>query len=195
MNKQARDKIFEEYTGLVYKVAYDKYKCFRDKVFWDDLIQEGMIGLLKAINDFDFSKGATFKTYAYRRIWGSMLPYIERVERGKKRYKDFDNNVSICSFSALGDDWMNFIGSSCDDFKDIETEFGVKYILDEVEKELTKGRTTKKTFNRTMTILNLIAEGKSFVEISEVVGISNIQISVEMQRLRKRMIKRRDNIA
>ena len=124
-----------------------------------------------------------------------MLPYIERMEKCKKRYKDFDNNVSICSFSALGDDWMNFIGSSSDDFEDLETEFGVKYILDEVEKELTKGRTTKKTFNRTMTILNLIAEGKSFVEISEVVGISNIQISVEMQKLRKRMIKRRGNIA
>lgn len=195
MDKQSRDKIFEEYTGLVYKVAYDRYKCFRDKVFWEDLIQEGMIGLLKAIDDFDFSKGVAFKTYAYRRIWGSMLPYIERVEKGKKRYKNFDNNVSICSFSALGDDWMDFIGSSSDDFKDIESKFEIEDILNEVAKELTKGRTTKKTFNRTMTILNLIAEGKSFVEISKAVGISNIQISVEMQRLRKRMIKRRKNIA
>ena len=42
----------------------------------DDLIQEGSIGLVKAIHKFDASKGVTFSTFAGIKIRGEILHYI-----------------------------------------------------------------------------------------------------------------------
>lgn len=49
-----------------------------------DLIQEGMIGLLRAISSFDSKKGVSFKTYADRCIGNSMITALRSLS-GKKQ--------------------------------------------------------------------------------------------------------------
>lgn len=64
---------FEENISLVYKVFND---CFSEsRYIEDDLIQEGMIGLLKACRTYTDDQGAAFSTYAYTCIRMSMLQY------------------------------------------------------------------------------------------------------------------------
>lgn len=62
--------------------SYQKYiisfliKYFREKTHvWDDLIQEGNIGVLTAIEKFDFGKNANFSTYASWWIYSKMKRY------------------------------------------------------------------------------------------------------------------------
>lgn len=44
----------------------------------DDMIQEGMLGLMDAISRYDPDRDATFKAYANTRISGAIIDYIRR---------------------------------------------------------------------------------------------------------------------
>ena len=61
----ARATLVEENMGLVRSVA-SRYRNMGLPV--EDLVQEGAIGLLAAIDDYDASRGASFSTYAFWRV-------------------------------------------------------------------------------------------------------------------------------
>ncbi len=56
----------------------------------EDFVQEGLIGLLKAVHTYDKSKGFTFSTYANSCVKNSV---ISALRYHKKKF--FDNEVSI----------------------------------------------------------------------------------------------------
>jgi len=58
---------------LVSKIAWRMVSRLPASVELDDLMQAGMIGLNDALARFDASRGASFDTYAARRIEGAML--------------------------------------------------------------------------------------------------------------------------
>ena len=60
--------IFNQYTDLVYHIAH---KC-TVQLELDDLVQNGFIGLLKAIELYDVDAGASFMSYAHRSISNTM---------------------------------------------------------------------------------------------------------------------------
>ena len=60
-HEDIRDYLMEKHKNLVRKKARALYLIGGDN---DDLIQEGMIGLYKAIRDFDPERGASFHTFA-----------------------------------------------------------------------------------------------------------------------------------
>jgi RNA polymerase primary sigma factor len=57
--------LVEEYMGLVRSVAF-RYRDLGLPV--EDLVQEGAIGLLTAIEDYDAARGASFSTFAFWRV-------------------------------------------------------------------------------------------------------------------------------
>jgi RNA polymerase primary sigma factor len=61
----ARTHLVEEHMGLVRSVAF-RYRDLGVPV--EDLVQEGAIGLLSAIDDYDASRGASFSTHAFWRV-------------------------------------------------------------------------------------------------------------------------------
>jgi RNA polymerase sigma factor FliA len=68
-----RDKLVHSYAPLVKKIAHHLMARLPASVHIDDLVQNGMIGLLDAIGRFETGLGAQFETYATQRIRGSML--------------------------------------------------------------------------------------------------------------------------
>lgn len=69
MVKGLRDEMIEENIGLVHSIA----KRFTGRgVDYEDLFQSGCIGLIKAVDHFDESKGFKFSTYAVPVIMGEI---------------------------------------------------------------------------------------------------------------------------
>jgi len=62
-----------QYAPLVKRIAFLLLARLPANVDVDDLIQNGMIGLLDAIDRYEEMPGAQFKTYATQRIRGGML--------------------------------------------------------------------------------------------------------------------------
>ncbi|MCB1938542.1 MAG: RNA polymerase sigma factor FliA [Rhodocyclaceae bacterium] len=68
-----RDQLVTQYAPLVKRIAYHLMAKLPASVMVDDIIQNGMIGLLDAIGRYEEGLGAQFETYAVQRIRGSML--------------------------------------------------------------------------------------------------------------------------
>lgn len=69
-----RDKMIEDNIGLVHSIA----NRFKGRgVDYDDLFQSGCVGLIKAVDNFDESRGFAFSTYAVPVIMGE----IKRIFR------------------------------------------------------------------------------------------------------------------
>ncbi|HXH55222.1 MAG TPA: sigma-70 family RNA polymerase sigma factor, partial [Gammaproteobacteria bacterium] len=70
--------VVTKHAQLVKRIAQHLLGRLPPSVQLEDLIQAGMIGLLEASKNYDFSKGASFETYASIRVRGSMLDEIRK---------------------------------------------------------------------------------------------------------------------
>ncbi len=86
-DKSAADALVEANMGLVRSIAVR----FRDRgVEFDDLLQIGAIGLLRAVGSFDLDRGTAFSTYAVPLIIGEIRRFLRddgliKVSRQQKR--------------------------------------------------------------------------------------------------------------
>lgn len=81
LEKTKRDKKIQENLGLVHSCAH---KLTGRGVDYDDLFQAGCVGLIKAVDGFDETRGFSFSTYAVPVILGEM----------KRIFRD-DGTVSV----------------------------------------------------------------------------------------------------
>ena len=104
------DYLMEKYKDMVRKQARAMYLWGGEN---DDLIQEGMIGLFKAVQDYDPKEGASFSSFAglcvsrqmYTAIKASWLnpprparpPPPLRPRRGKSIFR----SIPMCRFTRL----------------------------------------------------------------------------------------------
>lgn len=68
-----KDQLVQRFAPLVKRIAYHLMARLPSSVQVDDLVQNGMLGLLDAIGRFEAGMGAQFETYATQRIRGAML--------------------------------------------------------------------------------------------------------------------------
>lgn len=68
-----KEQQVQRFAPLVKRIAYHLMSRLPSSVQVDDLIQNGMLGLLDAMERFEAGLGAQFETYATQRIRGSML--------------------------------------------------------------------------------------------------------------------------
>lgn len=97
-DEQAKEMIVSKYDKMVYSILY-KFKFQEDHK--DDLMQAGYYGLLKAIENFSFTKGVLFSTYAHHTIYNFMKTYISsnkpvkisrKVKHDARIVRDFKQN-------------------------------------------------------------------------------------------------------
>ena len=68
-----REQLVQRFVPLVKRIAYHVLARLPASVQVDDLIQNGMLGLLDAISRYEEGLGAQFETYATQRIRGAIL--------------------------------------------------------------------------------------------------------------------------
>ena len=84
------DYLMEKYKGMVRKEAKAMYLLGGEN---DDLIQEGMIGLFKAVRDYDAAQEASFGTFARLCVTRQLSSAIEASRR--KKHSPLNSYVSF----------------------------------------------------------------------------------------------------
>ena len=88
--KQITDYIMDKYKNLVRSKAGSMFILGADR---DDLIQEGMIGLFKAIRDYDCGRDASFFTFAELCISRQMYTAVQASRR--KKHAPLNTYISL----------------------------------------------------------------------------------------------------
>ncbi len=73
-DEQARQRLIESYQPLVFKQAapFARFDCIMD------VIQEGTVGLIEAVERYDHTRGVAFSLFAVHRIRGRMMDFLRR---------------------------------------------------------------------------------------------------------------------
>ena len=132
-DKEARNVLINHNLRLVAHIV----KKYSNSLEADDLISVGTIGLIKAVDSFDNSKGFLLSTYASRCIENEILMLI----RANKKHKDTVSLNTILSPKVDSDEMelSNLIPSEEEDdvFHHIETECMIEEVLKEMNNSLT----------------------------------------------------------
>ena len=92
-----KEELVLHYQGLVYKLAHKIVRKLRQGTEVEDLISDGMLGLVKAIDAFEPERGFKFSTYATPVVRGSILNGLRRLEwvpeRTKTKVRHFQKAV------------------------------------------------------------------------------------------------------
>ena len=86
----AEETLIRKYSGIVYKKARAYFMAGAGA---EDVVQEGMIGLLKAVRNYDADKDASFGTFAEQCVTNQIITAIRSADRIK--HKPLNTSVSL----------------------------------------------------------------------------------------------------
>lgn len=104
----AREKLILSYRPMVYWLAKKLHVPYGT---YPDLIQEGMVALIGAVDAYDINRANRFSTYAYYKIKGRLINYLERVEAKApipvedEVFLEGKDALSFCASEACDLDW------------------------------------------------------------------------------------------
>lgn len=146
----------------------------------DDLISIGTVGLIKAIESFDYNKGNRLATYAARCIENEILMYV----RSNKKIKSEVYLQDPIGVDREGNEicLMDVLGTESDSVLDeVESKISVKKLYNVIDKVL-EGK--EKVIIKLRYGLN--CEPKTQREIAKFLGISRSYVSrIEKKALKK----------
>jgi len=163
-------------------IVYAKAKYFFIKgLDKDDVIQEGMLGLFKAIRDYQEEREASFRGFSQLCVHRQLISAIKRANRQK--HQPLNNSTSINkTYDYDNESGRSFSEILPDKKKKLEDQFVYKEIINlvfaEIEKELTQ--LEKKVFYEYL-------EDRSYKEISEKLDINIKTVDNALQRARKKI--------
>lgn len=88
-----RNELVMQYSNLVEIVVKKMYRVFIGKASLEDIISNGMISLIKAVESFDPDRGIKFDTYASIRIRGSVVDYIRSQDWVPRTVRDKSKQI------------------------------------------------------------------------------------------------------
>ncbi|NLW47526.1 MAG: sigma-70 family RNA polymerase sigma factor [Firmicutes bacterium] len=118
-SREARQRIIESYQPLVYKIA-SRITCNEGLIF--DLIQEGTVGLIESVENYNHQFGVRFSTFASHRIRGRMIDYLKRLRTDRDALE-----VAISE-----DAFEDFLNKFADSQIDVEEQVTNSMINDQV---------------------------------------------------------------
>ena len=106
--------IVEQYTPLVHKIV-NKYSWMSPAHSRDDLVQEGLMGVVTAIETFDLTRGYQFMTWVYPQVRGAVQGVARKDNRMPKyplsiEQSDWGNNLEDTVQFEVKDEYAsNFV--------------------------------------------------------------------------------------
>ena len=179
-DERIMDYILEKDKPLVLRKANAMFLIGGDT---DDLIQEGMIGLFKAIRDYSPDKAASFSTFASVCIRRQIQNAITNSNR--KKHVPLNSYVSLYMNSEEGDNFMLEERLSTSREEDPE-----KLLIAREQIEDRNARIKKELSKLEQQVLKLYLQGLSYEEIAEQLGKTEKSIDNALQRIRGKLSRK-----
>ena len=177
------DYIMDKYKNLVRNKAKSMYILGADR---EDLIQEGMIGLFKAIRDYDTGRDASFSTFADLCVSRQMYTAVQAA--GRQKHAPLNTYISLYTNGSENDgfdrseEWElinNLISKSERSPEELVFDRENVGLLEKViEKELS-------SFEK--QVLDLHLTGMSYSQIAKVLGRDDKSTDNALQRMKSKL--------
>jgi len=89
-----RNQLVEQYRGLVKCLALKTVGRYQYFNYIEDLVSEGVIALMDAIEKFDMNRNVKFETYSSIKIRGAMIDYIRKQDCFPRRIKNIAKQIN-----------------------------------------------------------------------------------------------------
>ncbi|NDO46243.1 RNA polymerase sporulation sigma factor SigH [Clostridium sp. MD294] len=179
-DKRAQEHLFNKYKPLVKTRARTYFLIGADT---EDIIQEGMIGLYKAMRDFQKNKNASFRAFAELCINRQMITAIKMATRQK--------HIPLNSYVSLNR--PVFEQESEETYMDMlmggEILNPEALLIGREDKHFMETQIIKMLSDFEKRILLLYLRGKTYYEISCIVEKSEKSIDNALQRVKKKVEK------
>lgn len=178
-NSESLDQLFLRYKNLAKKLSRRYFLADGDT---DDLFQEAMIGLFKAIQNYELSSNTDFKTFASVCINRNLLSAIKASNRMK-------NKVLSTALSLNSQGAIEIAG------EDEELWFFVPSKSLDAEEELISKETTNEMLKKISEILSdfekkvlkFYLEGKSYKDIGAKIDKSTKSVENALTRIKSKL--------
>ena len=172
---QIMDYIMEKYKPLVRKKTNALFLIGGDT---DDLIQEGMIGLFKAVRDFRMDKDASFYHFAEICITRQLYSALEASNR--KKHMPLNTYISF----SLGEGEN---GVSLEDMISEHSESPEQMVIEKDVREEFFYRLKKELSKMECEVLNLYLDGNNYLQIAQILKKEPKAIDNALQRIRQKI--------
>ena len=184
-NEEAMAVLLERYKSLVRALSRPLFLIDGDQ---DDLLQEGMIGLYKAIQTFQDQKNASFETFTTLCIKRQLYSAIKASNRKK--------NIPLNSYISIDNaqDPTNaelekiFVTDAAQAMRQKSPE---DIIIGQENVENTQKKMFMHLSNMEKQVLELFLQGLTYQEIAQKMEKSPKTIDNALQRIKKKVAKKR----
>ena len=176
-DRVAEEALVTRYTRLVRTCARPFFLAGGDS---EDLIQEGMFGLIRAIREYDGAKAASFRTFAEVCIRNRLISALRAASRDKHSPLNQSVPLDTPFFDGNSYPFGALRASSADPEELIIDRDRVAEALESTRKQLSEFEAK---------ILGLYLDGLSCQEIAKAVGKSPKSVDNAVQRVRRKVAR------
>ncbi len=177
-DRRATEFILSKYKNLVRSRAKAYFLAGADH---DDIVQEGMIGLFKAVRDFDVTKQASFRGFAEVCIKRQIITAVKASTRQK--HMPLNSYVSL-SEPVYDDDSERSLMDMIAERDAVDPE---EMFLRREKAELISAEIKDKLSNLEKTVLSLYMGGMNYQEIAVELGRAPKSIDNALQRIKRKL--------
>ena len=179
------DYIMDKYKNLVRSKAKSMYILGADS---EDLIQEGMIGLFKAIRHYDTGRDASFFTFADLCVSRQMYTAIQAA--GRQKHAPLNTYISLYAdaFENGGSD-AEGEGKLINSVISQSEKNPEELLIDRENVELLERTIDKELSSFEKQVLDLYLTGMSYSQIARVLGRDDKSTDNALQRIKSKLKK------
>lgn len=179
-NSDAQDYILNKYKAVVKTKARAYFLIGADR---DDIIQEGMIGLYKAVRDYQPDRHASFRAFADLCINRQIITAVKTATRQK--HLPLNSYVSLNKPLSDEENMHTYM----DMLKEVETTNPESMIISRENLDYIETNIAKILSKFELKVLSLYIAGKTYAEIAQAIGKPEKSVDNALQRVKKKIEK------
>ena len=151
-------------------------RFYQSSIDIDDMIQEGLLGLLKAVQTYDVNRGASFAYYSDICISARLLTAVKSMKTDSR--KSMLDYLSIEDYEVINDYMLDTVHAEQDPFNIFIRKEELAHMENQAKILLTRFENTA---------LRLYLSGHSYCEMAQKMKTSPKSVDNALQRIRRKL--------